>query len=144
MAGAHWVAKSVAVVAVWLVLMPACALCTASAGDALRPANVSVSIDLSFLGSPLLTELVVVEGGIADADVLAAAQTLPIPGSITDAKLSWQTTSPGDRVQFNITTTSSNPSALTLAIDTGVNGTLNTTRVPVRSPSRAVRVPDSR
>lgn len=115
-------------VAVWLVLMPACAMCT---GDALRPANVSVSIDLGFLGSPLLTELVVVEGGIADADVLAAAQTLPIPGSITDAKLSWQTTSPGDRVQFNITTTSSNPSALTLAIDTGVNGTLNATRVPL-------------
>lgn len=84
----------------FMVLLAA-VLCLAAPAhvSALRNANVTVEIDLSFLNNAFLRELTVVTDGVVESSVIDAAQTIPIPGSLALAQLRWMTTKPMSQVR---------------------------------------------
>ena len=84
-----------------VLLLLAASLCFVAPArvSALRNANLTVEIDLSFLNNAFLRELTVVTNGVVEASVIAAAQTIPIPGSLALAQLRWMTTKPNSQVR---------------------------------------------
>lgn len=110
-----------------LVVVIMAALAAGEAADPRPAATVDVKIDLTFLNQPSLSEIQVVEGGILNGLIAAAAASLPVPAIVNEATMLWRTSWWPTSYNISITTEAS-PSEMTVEIaGLSPSGQLNST-----------------